>query len=142
MSIFPFINSDEQTNAETPIPMAREWAWDIEKGDFKLQNGKPYIVEGIDAVKIWVYKSLKTNRFKHSFYSWDYGSELNSLVGSGFTKGAAELEAKRMIEECLIDNPYIEGIDSLSVVFEDDTLSISYSLSTLYGSTEVVTNAY
>ena len=142
MSIFPFLDNTEELTVVSQLPPAREWAWDIELNDFKLKNGKPYIVEGNEAVKIWAYKALKTDRFKHSVYSWNYGSELNSLIGSGYTLAAAELEAKRLIEECLMENPYIESIEAVTVEMQDDTLNITYSLSTIYGSTGVITNAY
>jgi hypothetical protein len=134
--IFPFVEPQtEEINGDLPI--AKEWAWDFTNNDFALKNSKPYLIEGLEAVKVWVYKALLTERFKHIFYSDDYGSELTSLIGSGFSQAAAESEAKRLIEEALMPNPYIEGTRDITVKFDNESLSIEFVLETVYGLTEV-----
>jgi predicted NUDIX family phosphoesterase len=134
LSIFPFIDyAEDQIAPNEEIPPAREWAWDYENGDFSLKNGKPYVVEDLEAVKIWVYKALLTERFTHTVYSWNYGAELNRLIGAGFTQAAMELEVKRLIEEALIGNRYIESIENVSVVSDGDSLSVDFILNTIYG---------
>jgi Protein of unknown function (DUF2634) len=137
MSIFPFLDNVDEFASNEELPIAREWAWDFESNDFKLNNGKPFIVEGLEAVKIWTFKALRTDRFKHTVYSWEYGSEINSLIGSGFTSAAIESEVKRMIDEALMHIPYIVRIDNLIVTSDGDSLNISFSLDTVYGNTEV-----
>ena len=41
-SIFPFMDPQEVPveETETELPMAKEWAWDFERLDFKLKDGK------------------------------------------------------------------------------------------------------
>ncbi|PEL12661.1 DUF2634 domain-containing protein [Bacillus sp. AFS017336] len=137
MSIFPFVDDTENIISTEELPLYKEWAWDFDLNDFKLNNGKPYLVEGEEAIKIWAYKALITERFKYTVYSWDYGSELNSLIGSGFSNEAVEIETERMIKEALLVNPYITDITDTSITAEDDVVNISFTLGTIYGDTEV-----
>ncbi|MCM3599399.1 DUF2634 domain-containing protein [Robertmurraya korlensis] len=138
--IFPYVEPITEEITED-VPLAKEWAWDFEKNDFLLKNNKMYLVEGLEAVKIWTYKALLTERFKHDVYSWDYGSELVSLIGSGYSSAAVETEARRMIEEALSGSPYINGLTGLEVTFDQETLTIEFVLDTIYGETEVNLNA-
>jgi hypothetical protein len=134
--IFPFVEPVTEEVVDD-LPLAKEWAWDYDTNDFKLKNNKPYTVEGLEAVKVWTYKALHTERFKHPIYSWNYGSELMSLIGSGFSSAAVESEAMRMIEETLSPNEYINGISNLTVTFDQDSLSLEFVLDTVYGEIEV-----
>jgi hypothetical protein len=142
MSIFPFVEStieDISVNENLSIP--KEWAWDFESNDFLFKNNKPYLVEGLEAVKIWAYKALMTERFKHEIYSWGYGSEINSLIGSGFSRAAVELEVPRLIWEALQPNPNIISINDININFDGDSLSIELTIETIFGDVEVITNA-
>lgn len=133
--IFPFVEPEEETVSD--LPTAKEWAWDFERNDFAYINNKPYLVEGKEAVKIWAFKALNTERFKHEFYSWDYGSEVNRLIGSGLTKEAIEIEIERLVEEALLTNEYITGINNFNAQIQDDSLSVELTIETVYGETEV-----
>ncbi|OOM80945.1 DUF2634 domain-containing protein [Clostridium sp. BL-8] len=110
---------------EANIP--REYAWDFEKNDFQLKDGKFQIVEGIEALKIWIWKALKTSRYTYPIYSDNYGQELDKLIGEGLSKSLAESEAKRLTLECLKDNEHILSIRSFSVDKSNDVLSITFT---------------
>jgi hypothetical protein len=142
VSIFPFVEPVEDVSLTEDLPNPKEWAWDFERNDFLLKNNKPYLVEGLEAVKIWAYKALMTERFKHEFYSWEYGSEIYSLIGSGFTSAAVESESQRLVGEALQPNPYITGVNKFEVNFDGDTLEIEITIETVFGETEVRSSAY
>lgn len=134
-SIFPFIDPQEMEIEETEPPMAREWAWDFEKMDFKIKDGKMYQVEGKEAIKIWLWKIFQTPRYRYLIYSWDYGHELEEFIGQGFSKELIESEAKRLVEEAIwptLDG-YVEDIKEFEVDFIDDVLSINFTVITPYG---------
>jgi hypothetical protein len=142
VSIFPFVESDVQDiEVSTDLPIPKEWAWDYEKNDFLLKNNKPYLVEGLEAVKIWAYKALSTERFKHQVYGWEYGSEINSLIGSEFSRAAVESEVPRLAWEALQSNPYITGVNDFIIEFDGDSLSIELTIETTFGDMEVSTSA-
>ena len=137
MSLFPFISNTNDVKIDNTFPLYKEVAWDfkrnipiIEKRDFK-------IVEGNEAIKVWVYKALLTPRYQYSIYTWNYGSELLSLIGKAYTPQLTKSEAKRYIEEALKINPYILEVNVLDTDFKDGVLSASIKIVTIYGESEV-----
>lgn len=136
MSFFPFINPPIQ-EIESELPLYTEIAWDFKNNIPIVENGEFKKVEGNEAIKVWVYKALLTNRYEHLIYSFDYGSELSELKGQKYTRELTETEAKRYIKEALEINPYITEIEIVDVSFIDDKLTVNIQLETVYGKTEV-----
>ena len=137
MSLFPFVSNIDEVKIDNTFPLYKEVAWDfkrnipiIEKRDFK-------IVEGNEAIKVWVYKALLTPRYQYSIYTWNYGSELLSLIGKAYTPQLTKSEAKRYIEEALKNRPYILEVNVLDTDFKDGVLSASIKIVTIYGESEV-----
>ncbi len=136
-SIFPQINIDTntliQSTTETTLPMYKEYAWDFKDNNFLLEDGKFKIVQGLEAIKIWIWKTLNTPRYRYLGYSWDYGNQLENLIGKNLTVGLAQSEAQRYLEECLLINSYIKGIVNVVTNQSEDKLNISFTANTLYG---------
>jgi hypothetical protein len=132
-SVIPETNSNltsviaSFSNGGTETSTPKEYAWDFEKNDFKLKDGKFQIVEGTEALKIWIWKALKTSNSTYPIYSDAYGNEFEKLVGKGLSKSLIESEAKRLILECLKENEHILSIKNFSVDKSDDTLSITFT---------------
>lgn len=138
MSIFPFIDSvTDARMAPASWPVPREYAWDFERGEFVRENGKMVVVEGREAIKIWIYKALLTARYQWPIYSWNYGSELETLIGSSYSPAATQSEAQRFIKECLLINPYIKSVHNLQTRFREDRLAIAFTAVTDYGEVSV-----
>ena len=96
MSLFPLIDApDTGTAASGTLPLAREVAWDFARGVPVYAGGRPVEVTGVEAVRVWIWKALKTARFHHDIYTWDYGCEAESLIGKAFTAQVKESEAVR-----------------------------------------------
>ena len=140
MSIFPFIDPQVvDAHPREDLPMAREWAWDFKENDFKLKNGKMYRVEGKEAVKIWIWKIFQTPRYRYLIYSWDYGHELEPLVGKSYSQAIIQSEAERLVKEAIwptLDG-YVTDIRNLVASTEKDMLSIRFTAITPYGEVEV-----
>lgn len=64
--------------------------------------------DGIEAMKQTIYCILNTERFKYLMYSWDYGIEIENLIGEQSTYVIPELE--RVIKEALMQDDRIEDI--------------------------------
>ena len=109
MSIFPFINGDDGLleASSNNLPIYKECAWDFVNDRAIFIDGSPKVVEKNEAIKVWIYKAIKTARYEHEIYSWNYGSEISSLIGKGYVNGFIESETIRYIEEALLINPYI-----------------------------------
>jgi hypothetical protein len=142
-TIFPFMDPQAMPEEETAEakPLAREWAWDFNKLDFKTKDGKMYMEEGKEAVKIWIWKILMAPRYRYPIFNWDYGNELDNLIGVSYSKEYVQSEAERMIREAIwptLDG-YVTDIQNLKVGTEKDILKISFTAVTPYG--EVGVNA-
>lgn len=140
MSVYPFyIEEDIKPPNSSPPSMYYEVAWDFKKDEPIIENGDFKIVEGNEAIKIWCYKSIKTPRFQYDIYSWDYGSEVLSLIGKQYTPSLTQSELKRYIEEALLINPYILEVNVLDTSFKDTLLSANVKVKTIYeGEVEVI----
>ncbi len=137
--IFPFINGDDGLleASSNNLPVYKECAWDFVKDEAIFVDGSPKIVYKNEAIKVWIYKAIKTNRYQHEIYSWDYGCEIESLIGKGFEFGFIKSETKRYIEEALLINPYISKINKIDVEFNKDVLTAYVDLETVYGRLDI-----
>lgn len=139
MSIeFPFVGTTEAQTYTGDLPVPKEYAWDFENDCFLYdKNGQHVIVEENEAIKIWVYKALCTERFRYLAYSWQYGLEVRPFIGKVMGVQQRYSEIKRIIIECLMVNPYIQSIDSVDISHEKDQVTIDVSLTTIYGGVNV-----
>ncbi|WP_312637125.1 DUF2634 domain-containing protein [Oscillibacter sp.] len=131
-SIFPVVQPEAEETASA-LPLAREIKWDFQSGVPVFSAGEPVIVSGAEAVRVWCWKALKTPRYRHDIYTWDYGSEAEDLIGKAFTADVKRSEAIRYIREALLVSPYITGVGEISVGFAGDRLTVQCSVSTVYG---------
>ena len=83
--LFPIIQPEAEPTVQEKLPLCREVAWDFARGIPIYAGGRPVEVTGLEAVTVWIWKALKTARFHHDIYTWDYGCEAESLIGKAFT---------------------------------------------------------
>ena len=135
---YPFTGAVSANTYTSDLPVPKEYAWDFDKDCFLYDaQGKHVIVEGDEAIKIWIYKALSTERFRYLAYSWQYGIELRPFIGKVMRVQQRYSEIKRVIIECLMVNPYIKSIDSVEITHKGDSVSISIVISTIYGEVSV-----
>lgn len=135
--IFPMVQPEAEAAASRRLPLCREAAWDFDRGVPVFSGGKPLVVAGKEAVRVWIWKTLMTARFHHSVYTWDYGNEVESLIGKPFTPAVKQSEAVRYVREALLINPYIRAVRQVDVTFQDDDLTICCEAETIYGEVRV-----
>jgi len=129
MGLFPtYIESDAITEETQESKIPKEYEIDFKTGQL---TGR--IVEGVEAIKVWIWLALQTPRYRYYIYSWDYGNEFEELIGRGYSEEYINTEAQRMTEDCLLVNEYIESITDFSVGMENDQLTISFTANTIYG---------
>jgi len=133
--LFPIIQpqATEAFQARTSPDLYREVKWDFEKNIPVFKNGSPVIVTGKEAVLVWAWKALHTPRFRHEIYSWNYGNDVESLIGQPYTDDVKRSEAARLVKECLLVNPYITDVSEINVAFQGEILRISCRIQTVYG---------
>lgn len=133
MSVFPFIDPDSlETTRETTLPMFREYAYDYENNCLLLRNGQTYLVEGNEALRIWIFKALITERFRYVAYDSDYGSEIDTLIG-GLNSRVILSELKRFIIEALMVNPYILELSNFQFTQSGSGVRVEFDCATIYG---------
>ena len=137
----PFEFIDGITPAQEIWQPFREYAWDLEKHDFVVKNGKIAVLEGIPALKIWIYKTLLTQRGRYRAYTWDYGNDLDSLIAStSMVRDVLVSEAKRITEEALLMNERIQSLKNFEAWLSDSMLHIRFIAVTDSGEIEVDSN--
>ena len=86
----------------------------------------------------WCWRALATCRYRHELYTWDYGSELETLTGQSYTAALKQAEARRYVEEALAPNPYILAARDIQTEFDDKgRLTIRCTVDTVYGPIEI-----
>jgi hypothetical protein len=114
--------------------------WDFENGDFVLRDGKFVELVGIEYIKAWVQKALKTIKYSLIYEDAKYGSEHLTLVGTTFKPSFTKSEFERMIREALLQNNAITRVDNISFSQSGSRTVISFDVKSIYGTTgEVVT---
>lgn len=137
MSIFPMIDPGGAAQAQAQaLPLCREVGWDYARDVPLFRGGEPAVVEGKEAVKVWIWKALRTPRYRYEIYTWAYGSEFESLVGQAYSDSVKTAEAPRYLRECLLVNPYITVVKDIAVSFEAAKLTVRGTAVTIYGEVE------
>lgn len=88
-------------------------------------------IDNLEALKQSIYKVLSTEKYTYPIYSFDYGIELESLMGKD--PNYVKIELKRRIEECLLEDERIEGVSDFEFTQEGDCLYCSFNVVSIYG---------
>ena len=94
---------------------------------YKIQG----YVDGLEALKQAIYKVLNTERYEYPIYGFNYGIDLESLVGKDRTY--VQIELKRRISECLLQDERITGVDNFKFEFNGDQLKCTFDVHSIFG---------
>lgn len=137
-SIFPFLNSKiDRPQTTNELKLFEEIAWDFENNTPLTVDGEFKKVQKNDALKVWIYKALKTERYKYTIYSWNYGNELERLIGTNNYPEMIKSQMIRYISEAILTNPYINSISNITVSPDSDKINANFEVKTIYGNMEV-----
>jgi hypothetical protein len=82
--------------------------------------------DGIEALKQAVYKVLSTERYEYPIYSFNYGVEIESLLGKDPVY--VQVELKRRIRECLLKDNRISEVDNFRFETSGDTVTCTFDV--------------
>ena len=136
MNLFPELTVGIPSGGNRNLPVYREWAYDFQKNCFKTRNGRYYLVEKNEALKIWIYKALKTARYRFQAYPRSYGQELEEIAGISSSREIRESEAERLVQEALLVCPYITGVDDFGFSHRGSIMHMDFHVETVYGGIE------
>ena len=114
------------------VKVPKEYGIDFQTGQL---TGK--IVEGLEAIKVWIWLCMHTERFRHAIYSADYGTSLEQYIGHMLSEEYINTDCESEISDALLINEYIESIEDFEAVRNSDSLNISFRVVTKFGSLEV-----
>ena len=134
MSIFPFITPPaDSPAAANSLPLFKEYAYDFANNCLLLKDGQTYLAEGNEALRIWIFKALFTERFRYVAYDAAFGSEIDTLPGLVLNQAILQAEIKRFITEALMVNPYIVKLDNFKFERSLSGLKVDFDVVTIYG---------
>ena len=82
--LFPIFQTTAPEGTAQALPLYWDVDMDYDKGVPRFSGGEPVLASGLEAVKGWAWRALHTERYRWSPFSWDYGCELESLVGQPY----------------------------------------------------------
>lgn len=135
-SDYPDIDDDAEAVVaeEEPEDVPQEWEIDFSTGQLTGEK-----VQGAKAIAVWAFLALLVERYRWDVYPHTYGSELNELIGQNYSAGYTKALARRYVEDCLSDNPYIKGVSNFNVLKYEGNLIISFDIDTDFGEEKVDT---
>lgn len=87
--------------------------------------------DGLDALKQAIYKVLNTERYEYPIYSFNYGIELESLLGKDPIY--VQIELKRRIRECLFRDDRITEVNNFRFEVAGDTIQCTFDVHSIFG---------
>ena len=90
-----------------------------------------------EAVKQAIMLILNTERYKFLIYSWNYGVELEELIGTH--PDIVEDEAERLISEALLQDDRITAVYDFEFSRNKDTLLVNFKVDSIYGDIDIET---
>ena len=130
-------------NTETEVeelPIFKEYAIDFKTGEYiKDENNDVKVLEKNEALKVWIFKALKTERFRYNeVHSNEYGSELKTNIGTIYQKSVKDALIINQIRDTLLVNPYISECYNFEISNEDEYVpQITFNVKTVYGELEM-----
>jgi len=143
-SIMPTIEEEIFTSYDEVTPVTTvttsngtSFNFDFTTGDFVLEDGKVEELTGIEALKVWILKLIKTEKDKFKIYeNIDYGITLMDLIHSDYPYFFIKSEVQREITEGLLKNTEITSIENFVFTREKRTLTVAFTVTSIYGPVE------
>ena len=95
---------------------------------FSLSGG---MIDGLAAVRQAVYLILNTERYDFLIFSWDYGIEMNSLIGR--EKEYVYPEVRRRITEALMQDDRIKEVTNFEFTNKKGKIAVSFTVHCIFG---------
>ena len=131
MNNFPTEIAAPTNITDTSIPLLKEYAWDFDKDEIILdRNGKFIIVEGVEALKVRNFLSLKIYKGRFFIYKNKVGTRLKDLIGK--SKNYVSLRVEEMLYEAIVDNVYVTDIDNLEINYVNSKIVVTFDVINIY----------
>ena len=126
--MFPETQKSTTQNNETITSNGtKTYLFDFDKGDFVVRDGKLVECDGVEAIRVWIEKIIRTEKSRYPIYDGtEYGCHLEDLIiGNNYTVEFIEAELKREIEEALLQNPQISNVSGFQLVRDANSITVT-----------------
>lgn len=141
----PFIARNTQTiqSAADTLSILTEYGYDFDKQQFLYdENGNNVTVTEDEALKVWIYKAILTERYRYLAYHDEYGITIEPYQGTMPNNVYTADRIRQNIREGLSINPYIAKINSITIEKrEKDELIVSVDVTSIYSDDSLVVTA-
>jgi len=123
-------------------PIGKSFAYDFDRGDFIMRNGKLIELFGVESLKMWIMKVMKTELSRFRIYEGiPYGVTLEGLIGSNLPRAYIEAETEREVTESLLLSPYIDGLEGWTFERDGKWMRVSFRVvSPMYNTFDMEVN--
>ena len=120
--------------------MKKAYEYNFQKCDFVFENKDAVVLTGVEALKQWIEKCIRTQQGRYPIYNGTgYGANIEDLViGKSYGFDFAESELRREIETAMLKHEDIYKMESFKAIKSGDVLKIEFTLTTKYGSVSEV----
>ena len=125
--MFPDSNSVTVNNETKSSSGTKSYLFDFASGDFVVRDGKLVECDGIDSIKVWIEKILRTEKGRYNIYNnTEYGCHLEDLIiGNSYTVEFIEAELKREIEDALKQNSQIKSVINFQIIRSKHSITVT-----------------
>lgn len=116
-----------EDTTEELLPIGKSFLFDFDKGEFVFRNGKMVELHGVESLKMWIRKVLRTERFRFKIYEdVPYGVLLEELIGLNLPRSFIESELQREVTESLLLSPYITDVQEWTFQRDGKKMSVFF----------------
>lgn len=115
------------TNASVEEQQQPSLTWQL---DFEKKRITK-LIDGLDAVKQAVFVILETQRFEHLIYSFNFGSELQGVIGK--SPLFVQSEIRRLIREALLQDDRITDVRDVTFQANGDSMLVEFTVVSVFG---------
>lgn len=102
---------------------------------FRIRYENDYKIIGmcddIEAMKQAIFKIINTERYKYLIYDWNYGIELEDLIGQSIPYVYAQIELR--IREALLADTRIKEVKNFEFSNDGGSVLCTFTAVTIYG---------
>ena len=89
------------------------------------------MIDGLEAVKQAAFVILETERFRYLIYSFNFGSELQGLIGKSPLLVRSEIQ--RLVREALLQDDRITDVRDFTIETNGDSITASFTVVSIFG---------
>lgn len=128
---------NKQENTVNDLPLFKECAIDYNTHEIIYKDNEVVMLEGDEALKVWIYKCLKTTVKESIIHSKNYGTKLKNHIGTVYNETIKKVLIQEEIKAALLTNPYIVSVVNFNFDYKDDCLFVTFNCNTVYGVIEL-----